>query len=65
MAALNGEDERRGEAMRGAETEAISEGVDAKSWIFFEGRVERGVGPNGGFKRPNLGTRSFWEAGGI
>ena len=65
MAALSGEEVRRGEAVRRTETEAISEGVDARSWIFFEERVVRGVGANGGFNRPILGIRSFWEAGGM
>ena len=65
MAVFSGEEERRGEWLRGAEIEAISEGVDAKSWIFFDGRVIRSLRSNGGLSRPSLGMRSFWEAGGM
>lgn len=50
-----------------AETEAISEGVEARSWILRErgGRVLRGVGGKGGFRRPSLGVRSFWVGEGM
>lgn len=59
-----------GEAGRGAaslETEAISEAVEARSWIFLErgGRLESRVGSNGCLRRPSLGIRSFCTSGGM